>query len=152
MSLIMDELVRVVRTATPCCCNASAKRAENVLSSYCLCRVATQAMLHVFVSVVHSGRSGRPAHFPGIVTGEPMPYNTTPPTTGPASPASSQDNLIPEQGIPALSPPPPSRPATPVVHRSPPPSSNNDAPSDEDDNDMPLGEGWFRSQPGMHRT
>jgi Chromo (CHRromatin Organisation MOdifier) domain len=84
--------------------------------------------------------------------GEPMPYNTASPTTGPTSPASGQGSPISEHGVPALSPPPPSQPATPVVHRSPPPSSDNNVPSDEDDNDMPLGEGWFRSQLGMHRT
>jgi hypothetical protein len=68
MSLITDELVRAVRTAVPCRRNASANRAENVLSSYRLCRVAAQAMSRVFVCVVRPGRSGRPARIPGIVT------------------------------------------------------------------------------------
>jgi hypothetical protein len=86
------------------------------------------------------------------VMGEPMPYNMASPTTGPTSPAPSQGGPISEHEIPALSPPPLSRPATPVIHQSPPPSSDNDAPSDKDDNDIPLGEGWFRSQPGVHRT
>jgi Chromo (CHRromatin Organisation MOdifier) domain len=85
-------------------------------------------------------------------TGESMPYNTTSPSTGPASPTPSQGNPISEQEIPVLSPPPPSRLATPVVHQSPPPSSDNDSSSNEDNNDIPLGEGWFRSQPGVHHT
>jgi hypothetical protein len=80
-----------------------------------------------------------------------MPYSIASPTTGPTSPASDQNDPVSEHKVPRLSPPPSSRPATPVVHRSPPPS-DNDAPSDEDDNDMPLGEGWFCSQPGVHRT
>jgi hypothetical protein len=85
-------------------------------------------------------------------TGEPMPYNTASPGTGPASPAPSQGGPISEQEVPALFPPPPSRPVTPVVHRSPPPSSDNSTSPDEDDNDMPIGEGWFHSQPGVYRT
>jgi hypothetical protein len=68
MSLITDELVRAVRTATPCRLNASANRAENVLSSYRFCRTAARAVARVFVFVPHPGRSGRPARIPGIVT------------------------------------------------------------------------------------
>jgi hypothetical protein len=68
MSLITDELVRIVRTAIPCCRNASASRAENVLSSYCLCLVVAWAVLRALVSIARSGRSGRPAHSRGIVT------------------------------------------------------------------------------------
>jgi hypothetical protein len=68
MSLIMDELVWVVRTASPCRRNASAKRAENVLSSYCLCLVVIRVVFHVFVSIVRLGQSARPAHVPGTVT------------------------------------------------------------------------------------
>jgi hypothetical protein len=68
MSLITDELVRVVRTATPCRHNASARRAENVLSSYHLCLVTSWAVFRVFVCVARPGRSGRPARLPGIVT------------------------------------------------------------------------------------
>jgi hypothetical protein len=47
-------------------------------------------------------------------TGEPMPYNTASPTTGPTSPAPSQGSPVPphvqilEQEVLALSPPPPS--------------------------------------------
>jgi Chromo (CHRromatin Organisation MOdifier) domain len=41
-------------------------------------------------------------------TGEPMQYRIASPSTAPTSPAPSQGGLIPEQGIPALSPPPPS--------------------------------------------
>jgi transposase InsO family protein len=73
MFLIMDELVRVVCTATPCRRNASARWAENVLSSYCLCRVAARAVLRVFVCADRPGRSGRPARIPGIVT---YPFQT----------------------------------------------------------------------------
>jgi hypothetical protein len=68
MSLITDELVRAVRTATPCRLNASANRAENVLLSYRFCRTAVRAVPRVFVCVPRPGRSGRPAHIPGIVT------------------------------------------------------------------------------------
>jgi hypothetical protein len=68
MSLITDELVWVVRTATPCRRNISARWAENMLSSYRLCRVATRAVLRVFVSSVCPGQLGRPARFQGIVT------------------------------------------------------------------------------------
>jgi hypothetical protein len=68
MSLIMDELVWVVCTATPCHRNALARRAENVLLSYCLCHVATWAVLRILVSSVRLGRSGCPAHFRRIVT------------------------------------------------------------------------------------
>jgi hypothetical protein len=94
-------------------------------------------------------------------TGEPMPYNTASPTTGPTSPAPSQGSPVPphvqilEQEVLALSPPPPSQPLTPVVHQSPPPSSDNvtpPVPEDKDDNNMPLGEGWFCSQLGVHHT
>jgi hypothetical protein len=68
MSLITDELVRAVRTATPCCRNASVKRAENVLSSYRFCRMAVRAVPRVFVCIACPGRSGRPARIPGTVT------------------------------------------------------------------------------------
>jgi hypothetical protein len=93
-------------------------------------------------------------------TGEPMPYNAASPTTGPNSPTSDQGSPAPpqeqilEQEVPALSPPLPSQPLTPEVHRSSPPSSDKDTPpaSKDNDDDMPLGEGWFRSQPGMHQT
>jgi Retrotransposon gag protein len=68
MSLITDELVQVVCTATLCCRNALARWAKNVLSSYCLYRVATRAVLHIFISIVCLGWSGRPVHLPGIVT------------------------------------------------------------------------------------
>jgi hypothetical protein len=68
MSLITDELVRAVRTATLCRRSASAKRAENVLSSYRFCRIAVRAMPRVFVCVACPGRSDRPARIPGIVT------------------------------------------------------------------------------------
>jgi hypothetical protein len=68
MSLITDELVRAVHTATPCRRNASAKRAENVLSSYRFCRIVVRAVPRVFVCVACPGRSGRPARIPGIVT------------------------------------------------------------------------------------
>jgi transposase InsO family protein len=68
MSLITDELVRAVRTATPCRRRASARWAENVLLSYCLCHVAAWAVLRVFVCVDRPGRSGRPVRIPGIVT------------------------------------------------------------------------------------
>jgi hypothetical protein len=77
MSLITDELVRVVHTAIPCRRNASASQAENVLLSYCLCLVAAQAMLCAFVSIVRSGRSGRPARLRGIVT-EAAEHTLTP--------------------------------------------------------------------------
>jgi hypothetical protein len=70
MSFIMDELVRAVRTAAPCRRSALARRAENVLSLYCLCRVATQVVLSVFVSIVCSGRLGRSACLRGIITHE----------------------------------------------------------------------------------
>jgi hypothetical protein len=69
MSLIMDELVRAVRTAVPCRRNASARRAENVLLLYRCCRMAVRAVLRVFICVACPGRSGRPARIPGIVTG-----------------------------------------------------------------------------------
>jgi hypothetical protein len=81
-------------------------------------------------------------------TGEPMRYEAASPTNEPSRPASHQSS--PPQGqtsaqeVPALSPPPPSRPTTPEVHRNSPPSSE-----DEVDN-TPPGEGWFRSQPGIH--
>jgi hypothetical protein len=39
-------------------------------------------------------------------TGEPMPYSTASPTTGPTSPTSNQDDPISEHEIPRLSPPP----------------------------------------------
>jgi hypothetical protein len=68
MSLITDELVRVVRTATPCHRNASARRAENVLSSYRLCLVSSWAVFRIFVCVARPRQSGRPARLPGIVT------------------------------------------------------------------------------------
>jgi hypothetical protein len=68
MSLITDELVRAVRTAVPCRRRASARRAENVLLSYCFCCMAVRAVLRVFVCVAHPGWLGRPAHIPGIVT------------------------------------------------------------------------------------
>jgi hypothetical protein len=68
MSLITDELVRAVHTATLCRRNASARRAENVLSLYCFCHVAARAVSRVFACVAHPGQSGRPARFPGIVT------------------------------------------------------------------------------------
>ena len=71
MSLITDELVRAMCTAIPCRHNASAKRAENVLSSYRLCLVASRAVLHVFVCVARPGQLGRPARLPGIVTSPP---------------------------------------------------------------------------------
>jgi RNase H-like domain found in reverse transcriptase len=68
MAFITGELVRAVRTATPCRRNASARRAENVLSSYRFCRIAVRAVPRVFVCVACPGRSGRPARIPGIVT------------------------------------------------------------------------------------
>jgi hypothetical protein len=68
MSLITDELVWAIRTAVLCCRNASANRAENVLSSYRLCRMAIRAVLRVFVCVARPGRSGQPARIPGIIT------------------------------------------------------------------------------------
>jgi hypothetical protein len=68
MSLITDELVQAVRTAIPCRRNALARRAENMLSSYCLCLVAVQAVLRAFVSIVRTGRSARPVHVPGTIT------------------------------------------------------------------------------------
>jgi hypothetical protein len=68
MSLIMDELVRVVRTAAPCRRRASARRAENVPSSYCLCRVAARAVFRVFVRTARPGQSGPSARIPGIIT------------------------------------------------------------------------------------
>jgi hypothetical protein len=87
-----------------------------------------------------------------------MPYQTASSTTG--SPTPSQDSSDShqaqtlEQDVPALPLPPPSQPLTPVVQRSsPPPSNDNTHPAPKDDNnDMPLGEGWFRSQPGIHTT
>jgi hypothetical protein len=39
-----------------------------------------------------------------------------------------------------------------VVRRNSPPPSDQEVHSTEDDDDMPLGEGWFRSQPGVHTT
>jgi hypothetical protein len=72
MSLITDELVWVMCTAFPCYRNASASRAENVLSSYCLCHVVTRAVLHAFGSVVRPGQSGRPARLRGTVTGDAL--------------------------------------------------------------------------------
>jgi hypothetical protein len=69
MSLITDELVWAVRTATPCRRNALARWAENVLSSYCFCRVAARAVSRIFVCAARPGRLGRPARLPGIVTG-----------------------------------------------------------------------------------
>jgi hypothetical protein len=70
MFLITDELVRAVRTAVPCRRKALASQAENVLSSYCLCRIAIRAVLRVFVCVACLGRSGRLVRVPGIVTGQ----------------------------------------------------------------------------------
>jgi Chromo (CHRromatin Organisation MOdifier) domain len=90
-------------------------------------------------------------------TGETMPYSTESPPTNPSSPVSGQDSpaspraQASEQEIPALSPPPPSRPLTPVVQQNSPPPSDDDAhPKDNDD--IPPGKGWFRSQPGVHTT
>jgi hypothetical protein len=65
MSLIMDELVQVVRTVSPCLCNASARQAKNVPLSYCCCHAVARATLCIFVL---SGRSGQPAHLLRIVT------------------------------------------------------------------------------------
>jgi hypothetical protein len=59
MSLITDELVRVVRTVIPCLRSTSANRAKNVLSSYCLCLIAARAVPRVLINIVHSGRSVR---------------------------------------------------------------------------------------------
>jgi hypothetical protein len=90
------------------------------------------------------------------VTGEPMPYSTESPPT--SSPTSGRESPVPpqtqtlEQEIPALSPPPPSRPLTPVVRQNSPPLSDEEVHSREDDDDMPPGEGWFCSQPGVHTT
>jgi hypothetical protein len=75
MSLITDELVRAVRTATPCRLNTSANRAENVLSLYRFCCTAVRVVPRVFVCVPCPGRSGRPARIPGIVTLVTYLYN-----------------------------------------------------------------------------
>jgi hypothetical protein len=45
MSFIMNELVRVVHTATPCYHNASARRANNAPSLYCRYCAAVWAAL-----------------------------------------------------------------------------------------------------------
>jgi Chromo (CHRromatin Organisation MOdifier) domain len=97
-----------------------------------------------------------------LATGELMPYNTASSTDDPSSPTPSQGSPLPphvqilEREILALSPPPPSQPVTPVVHQgSPPPSDSqpdNITPPLPKDDDTPLGEGWFHSQPSMHTT
>jgi hypothetical protein len=68
MSLITDELVRAIHTASPCRCSALARWAKNVLSSYCFCHVAIQVAPCIFVCVAHLGQSGQLARIPGIVT------------------------------------------------------------------------------------
>jgi hypothetical protein len=68
MSLITDELVRAVRTATLCRRNALARRAKNVLSLYRFCRMAVRAMLRVFVGSVCPAQSDRPARLRRTVT------------------------------------------------------------------------------------
>jgi hypothetical protein len=77
MSLIMDELVRAVCTAAPCCRNALARWAENVLSSYLLCRVAMWTAPCIFICATYLGWLGQPVHTPGIITGR-MPQKFTP--------------------------------------------------------------------------
>jgi hypothetical protein len=79
-----------------------------------------------------------------------MRYEAASSTNEPSRPASCQSSPPQEQTstqeVPALSPPPPSRPATPEVHQGSPPSSENEV------DNMPLGEGWFHSQPRLHTT
>jgi hypothetical protein len=103
-----------------------------------------------------------------LITREALPYHMNEPastTTSLNSPASDPDSPAPlhvqilEHEILALSPPPPSQPVTPVIHCSTPLSEEeaqaqtSPAESSEDDkDDFPIGEGWFRNKPGVHTT
>jgi hypothetical protein len=100
------------------------------------------------------------------ITGEVIPYRTedAPSTTNQDSPtpaASSTNSHIQilERKILALSPPPPSQPVTPIVHHSTPPleeeaqaQTSPTESSKDDEEDFPIGEGWFRNKPGVHTT